>query len=74
MSTTLELIELSTTADKEDDECHLVCDADERWSLCGRNVEADQWAWETGDDCEDCPCCDEFDRADFCAHCAMGEP
>ena len=72
MNTTLERIELSTTADEDDDTCHLVCEVNENWSLCGRDVSEEDWVPDD-DPVEDCPCCEEFDRADFCAHCAMGE-
>ena len=58
---------------EDEDTIHTVCDVDERWAMCGANVELDPWEWESTTPSHDCDACEEFDRADFCAHCAMGE-
>lgn len=50
---------------------HLVCEHTVDWSLCGKDVTSEPWGKQPDE--EDCAACDEFDDANFCAHCAMGD-
>ena len=61
------------TDDVDDDKAHLCCDHTDDWALCGTDISAYPWNDDESPAGEKCPTCQEFDRADFCAHCAMGD-
>ena len=72
MNTTLELIELSTVADVGADKCHVTCLRNDDRSLCGIDLAEEDWV-DSEPQPNDCESCADFERTDFCAHCAMGE-